>query len=131
MMDKVEDNQPDKSQSSDVSLLMAGLGPSSEDYYPTVVINALLKILKDPSLSQQYQPATQAILNIFQALQLKMVPFLPQVGSMKSLHSFHGLFNFQCSSLILTLHAFGNAIDYACVSEYHAVWNFAQPRLLL
>ncbi|KAG0064947.1 phosphatidylinositol kinase- protein kinase tor1 [Linnemannia elongata] len=73
MMDKVEDNQPDKSQSSDVSLLMAGLGPSSEDYYPTVVINALLKILKDPSLSQQYQPATQAILNIFQALQLKMI----------------------------------------------------------
>jgi FKBP12-rapamycin complex-associated protein len=84
MMDKVEDNQPDKSQSSDVSLLMAGLGPSSEDYYPTVVINALLKILKDPSLSQQYQPATQAILNIFQALQLKMVPFLPQVGIVKS-----------------------------------------------
>jgi len=84
IMDKVEDNQPDKSQSSDVSLLMAGLGPSSEDYYPTVVINALLKILKDPSLSQQYQPATQAILNIFQALQLKMVPFLPQVSPVES-----------------------------------------------
>lgn len=79
VIESVDDNQQDKSQSSDVSLLMAGLGPSSEDYYPTVVINALLKILKDPSLSQQYQPATQAILNIFQALQLKMVPFLPQV----------------------------------------------------
>ena len=80
VIESVDDNQADKSQSSDVSLLMAGLGPSSEDYYPTVVINALLKILKDPSLSQQYQPATQAILNIFQALQLKMVPFLPQVS---------------------------------------------------
>lgn len=80
VIDKVDDSQQDKSQGSDMSLLMAGLGPSSEDYYPTVVINALLKILKDPSLSQQYQPATQAILNIFQALQLKMVPFLPQVS---------------------------------------------------
>ncbi|ORZ10331.1 phosphatidylinositol kinase Tor2 [Lobosporangium transversale] len=78
-IESVDDNQADKSQGSDVSLLMSGLGPSSEDYYPTVVINALLKILKDPSLSQQYQPATQAILNIFQALQLKMVPFLPQI----------------------------------------------------
>jgi FKBP12-rapamycin complex-associated protein len=78
-IESVDDNQADKSQGSDVSLLMAGLGPSSEDYFPTVVINALLKILKDPSLGQQYQYATQAIVNIFQALQLKMVPFLPQV----------------------------------------------------
>lgn len=85
-IERVDDNQPDKSQSTDVSLLMAGLGPSSEDYYPTVVINALLKILKDPSLSQQYQPATQAILNIFQALQLKMVPFLPQVSALAHFH---------------------------------------------
>ncbi|KAG0044728.1 phosphatidylinositol kinase- protein kinase tor1 [Gryganskiella cystojenkinii] len=79
VIESVDDNQPDKTQSSDVSLLMAGLGPSSEDYYPTVVINALLKILKDPSLSQQYEPATQAILEIFKTLQLKMVPFLPQI----------------------------------------------------
>ncbi|KAF9586443.1 phosphatidylinositol kinase- protein kinase tor1 [Lunasporangiospora selenospora] len=78
-IESVDDSQQDKSQGSDVSLLMSGLNPSSDDYYPTVVINALLKILKDLSLSQQYQPATQAILNIFQALQLKMVPFLPQI----------------------------------------------------
>ncbi|KAF8928817.1 armadillo-type protein [Dissophora ornata] len=72
-------NQTDKSDNSDVALLMAGVEPSSDEYYPTVVINALLKILKDPSLSQQYQPATQAILNIFRSLQLKMVSFLPQI----------------------------------------------------
>ncbi|KAK3827302.1 MAG: armadillo-type protein [Linnemannia gamsii] len=72
-------NQADRTDNSDVSLLMAGIDPANDEYYPTVVINALLKILKDPSLSQQYQPATQAILNIFQALQLKMVPFLPQI----------------------------------------------------
>ncbi|KAF9582493.1 phosphatidylinositol kinase- protein kinase tor1, partial [Lunasporangiospora selenospora] len=74
-----DQKQTEKSDNSDVALLMSGIDPSADEYYPTVVINALLKILKDPSLSQQYQPATQAILNIFQALQLKMVPFLPQI----------------------------------------------------
>ncbi|KAF9929593.1 phosphatidylinositol kinase- protein kinase tor1 [Linnemannia zychae] len=72
-------NQADRTDNSDVALLMAGIDPASDEYYPTVVINALIKILKDPSLSQQYQPATQAILIIFQALQVKMVPFLPQI----------------------------------------------------
>ncbi|KAG0095495.1 phosphatidylinositol kinase- protein kinase tor1 [Podila epicladia] len=74
-----DQNQAEKSDNTDVVLLMAGVDPSSDEYYPTVVITALLKILKDPSLSQQYQPATQAILIIFQALQLKMIPFLPQI----------------------------------------------------
>ncbi|KAF9147911.1 phosphatidylinositol kinase- protein kinase tor1, partial [Linnemannia schmuckeri] len=78
----IENQRPDqaeRAENSDVALLMAGIDPANDEYYPTVVISALLKILKDPSLSQQYQPATQAILNIFQALQLKMVPFLPQI----------------------------------------------------
>lgn len=79
-------NQNDKSDNTDVTLLMNGVDPSSDEYYPTVVITALLKILKDPSLSQQYQPATQAILNIFQALRLKMVPFLPQVNTSSPSH---------------------------------------------
>ncbi|KAG0070756.1 phosphatidylinositol kinase- protein kinase tor1, partial [Linnemannia elongata] len=78
----IENQRPDQAEradNSDVALLMAGIDPANDEYYPTVVIGALLKILKDPSLSQQYQPATQAIVNIFQALQLKMVPFLPQI----------------------------------------------------
>ncbi|KAG0243175.1 armadillo-type protein [Mortierella sp. GBAus27b] len=79
IMKSGDPNQTDKTDNSDVALLMAGVDPSTDEYYPTVVINALLKILKDPSLSQQYQPATQAILNIFRSLQLKMVPFLPQI----------------------------------------------------
>jgi len=82
-----DQNQAEKSDNTDVALLMAGVDPSSDEYYPTVVITALLKILKDPSLSQQYQPATQAILIIFQALQLKMIPFLPQVTIIYSILS--------------------------------------------
>ncbi|KAG0343766.1 phosphatidylinositol kinase- protein kinase tor1 [Podila humilis] len=74
-----DQKQAEKSDNTDVVLLMAGVDPSSDEYYPTVVITALLKILKDPSLSQQYQPATQAILIIFQALQMRMIPFLSQI----------------------------------------------------
>ncbi|KAF9172143.1 phosphatidylinositol kinase- protein kinase tor1 [Mortierella sp. AD011] len=79
VMKSGDQNQADKAENADVALLMTGLEPSSDEYYPSVVIGALLKILKDPSLGQQYQPATQAILNIFRSLQLKVVGFLPQI----------------------------------------------------
>jgi FKBP12-rapamycin complex-associated protein len=59
---------------------MIGLGPSSEDYYPTVVINALMKILRDSSLSAHHTAVIEAVMYIFKTLSLKCVPFLPQVG---------------------------------------------------
>ncbi|CAG8552522.1 7121_t:CDS:10 [Diversispora eburnea] len=68
-----------KSNNTDVSLLMIGMGPSSEDYYPTVVINALMKILRDPSLSAHHTAVIQAVMYIFKTLSLKCVPFLPQI----------------------------------------------------
>lgn len=33
----------------------AGLVTSSEDYYPTVAINALVRVLRDPALASQHQ----------------------------------------------------------------------------
>lgn len=59
---------------------MIGLGPSSEDYYPTVVINALMKILRDSSLNAHHTAVIEAVMYIFKTLSLKCVPFLPQVG---------------------------------------------------
>ncbi|CAH1757738.1 9252_t:CDS:10 [Entrophospora sp. SA101] len=53
--------------------------PSSEDYYPTVVINALMKILRDSSLSAHHTAVIQAVMYIFKTLSLKCVPFLPQI----------------------------------------------------
>lgn len=35
------------------------MSPSHEDYYPTVVINALMKILRDPSLSMHHTAVIQ------------------------------------------------------------------------
>ncbi|RKP27125.1 armadillo-type protein [Syncephalis pseudoplumigaleata] len=64
---------------ADISLLMVGMGPSSEDYFPTVAINALLKILREPSLSSYHSTVIQAFMYMFKTLGLKCVPFLPQI----------------------------------------------------
>lgn len=60
----------------DSTVLMA---PSADDYYPTVSINALMKILRDPSLSTHHTMVIQAIMFIFKSLGLKCIPFLPQI----------------------------------------------------
>ncbi|KAI5778883.1 armadillo-type protein [Geopyxis carbonaria] len=64
---------------TDVSLIMNGLTPSNEEYYPTVVINSLMGMLKDPSLAQHHSSVIEAIMNIFKTLGLKCVTFLPQI----------------------------------------------------
>ncbi|EXX76507.1 Tor2p [Rhizophagus irregularis DAOM 197198w] len=75
-----EDSLSDpKTTNTDVTLLMIGLGPSSEDYYPTVVINALMKILRDSSLNAHHTAVIEAVMYIFKTLSLKCVPFLPQI----------------------------------------------------
>ncbi|KAH9066494.1 atypical/PIKK/FRAP protein kinase [Lactarius vividus] len=52
---------------------------ASDDYYQTVVINALLSILKDQSLSGQHHTVIEAIMSIFKTQGLKCVTFLPQI----------------------------------------------------
>lgn len=55
------------------------LSPSSDEYYPTVAFSALMKILRDPSLSSNHTQVIQAILYIFTSLGMKCVPFLKQI----------------------------------------------------
>ena len=71
----VEQNAP----SIDIALLMQGVSPSNDEYYPTVVIHNLMKILNDPSLSTHHTAAIQAIMHIFQNLGLRCVSFLDQI----------------------------------------------------
>ncbi|KAI9272821.1 armadillo-type protein [Phascolomyces articulosus] len=68
-----------KLASNDVTLLMMGIGPSSEDYYPQVVMHSLMKILKDPSLTAHHHTAIEAVMYIFKSLGLKVVQFLPVI----------------------------------------------------
>ncbi|OJJ32073.1 hypothetical protein ASPWEDRAFT_161263 [Aspergillus wentii DTO 134E9] len=65
---------------SDVALIMQGLTPSNEEYYPTVVINTLMQnILRENSLAQYHSAVIDAIVTIFKTLGLKCVPFLGQI----------------------------------------------------
>jgi FKBP12-rapamycin complex-associated protein len=53
--------------------------PNSEDYYPRVAVTALMKILRDPSLTVHHSAVTQAIMLIFKSLGIRCVPFLDQI----------------------------------------------------
>jgi serine/threonine-protein kinase mTOR len=64
---------------TDVSLIMGGLTPSNDEYYPTVVINSLMAMLKDPSLANHHSQVIDAVMNIFKTLGLKCVQFLNQI----------------------------------------------------
>lgn len=58
---------------------MSGLTPSHEDYYPQVVVNALMGVLRDSSLAVYHSAVIDAVMNIFKTLGLKCVPFLPTI----------------------------------------------------
>ncbi|KAI2465814.1 FAT-domain-containing protein [Annulohypoxylon bovei var. microspora] len=82
---QVEERAPDAkrrvetNRMTDISLMMTGLTPSSKEYYPTVVINALLNILKDHSLAPHHAAVIEAIMNIFRTLGLECVSFLDRI----------------------------------------------------
>uniref|UniRef100_A0A8H7N8N9 Serine/threonine-protein kinase mTOR domain-containing protein n=1 Tax=Bionectria ochroleuca TaxID=29856 RepID=A0A8H7N8N9_BIOOC len=82
---QVEERAPENqrlaesNQMTDISLMMTGLTPSNKEYYPTVAINALLQILKDPSLVQHHAAVIEAIMNIFRTLGLECVSFLERI----------------------------------------------------
>ncbi|KAI1373105.1 FAT-domain-containing protein [Hypoxylon crocopeplum] len=82
---QVEERVPDAqrrvetSRMTDISLMMTGLTPSNKEYYPTVVINALLNILNDSSLSSNHAAVIEAIMNIFRTLGLECVSFLDRI----------------------------------------------------
>jgi serine/threonine-protein kinase mTOR len=59
-------------------------GSGSDDHFQNVVINALLAILRDPSLSAQHYTVIEAIMHIFKSQGLKCVAFLPQASDFLS-----------------------------------------------
>ncbi|KAL6718509.1 phosphatidylinositol kinase-related protein kinase tor1 [Lecanora helva] len=65
---------------SDVGLVIEGITPSNEDYYPKVVFTILTQtLLTDPSLSQYHSAVIEALVNIFKTLGLKCIQHLPQI----------------------------------------------------
>ncbi|XP_019183667.1 PREDICTED: serine/threonine-protein kinase TOR isoform X1 [Ipomoea nil] len=52
---------------------------TSEDYYSTVAINSLMRILRDPSLSSYHQKVVGSLMFIFKSMGLGCVPYLQKV----------------------------------------------------
>eukprot|EP00889_Picochlorum_renovo_P008615 jgi/Picre1/35645/NNA_003106.t1 len=56
-----------------------GLATSSEDYYPTVAINALMRLLRDPSSASLHGRAVVSLFRIIRSMGLAFVPYLSKV----------------------------------------------------
>eukprot|EP00887_Chlorella_sp_A99_P006163 scaffold3.g6163.t1 len=70
---------PGNEQALDL-LPSAGLVTSSEDYYPTVAINALIRVLREPGMASLHGRAVQALFDIIKAMGLNfVVPVLLQL----------------------------------------------------
>ncbi|KXT09741.1 hypothetical protein AC579_9320 [Pseudocercospora musae] len=69
----------DSGAESDVTLIMKGITPSTEDYYPTVVITTLMLMLKEDTLKQYHSGVVEAVMNIYATMGMKCVPFLGTV----------------------------------------------------
>ncbi|XP_057977812.1 serine/threonine-protein kinase TOR isoform X2 [Malania oleifera] len=52
---------------------------TSEDYFSTVAINSLMRILRDPSLSSYHQKVVGSLMFIFKSMGLGCVPYLSKV----------------------------------------------------
>ncbi|OIW11181.1 hypothetical protein TanjilG_22988 [Lupinus angustifolius] len=52
---------------------------SSDDYYSTVAINSLMRILRDPSLGIYHLKVIESLMFIFKSMGLGCVPYLPKV----------------------------------------------------
>ncbi|KAL7199558.1 hypothetical protein ACSBR2_021782 [Camellia fascicularis] len=52
---------------------------TSEDYFSTVAINSLVRILRDASLSSYHQKVVGSLMFIFKSMGLGCVPYLPKV----------------------------------------------------
>ena len=62
------------------SEMLVNMSTSSlEEFYPAVAIMTLMRIIRDPSLSQHHTMVVQAITFIFKSLGIKCVPYIQQV----------------------------------------------------
>lgn len=65
---------------SDVSLIIQGMTPANEDYYPKIVFQTLMQnVLRDPSLNSYHAAVVESIVNIFKTLGAKCIPYLGQI----------------------------------------------------
>ncbi|ESO95689.1 hypothetical protein LOTGIDRAFT_214800 [Lottia gigantea] len=71
----------DSNQDLNTSEMLASMSATStlEEFYPAITVANLMKILRDPSLSEHHTMVVQATTFIFKSLRIKCVPYIPQV----------------------------------------------------
>ena len=75
-----ENNDMEQSWEMSPSELLVNLGSGTlDEFYPSVAIATLMKIVRDPTLSQYHAEVVKAVTFIFRALGIKSVPYIPQV----------------------------------------------------
>lgn len=67
----------DELSSSEMLISMAS--GTLEEYYPAIAIATLIKIMREPTLSQHHTMVVHAVTFIFKSLGIKCVPFINQV----------------------------------------------------
>ncbi|KAK5667368.1 phosphatidylinositol kinase-related protein kinase tor1 [Batrachochytrium dendrobatidis] len=77
---KLASRHTDTAAAASAYLTMAThISPSSDEYFPTIATIALMKILRDPSLSIHHAAVVNAVMIMFRTLGLKCVSLLPQI----------------------------------------------------
>jgi serine/threonine-protein kinase mTOR len=76
----ISDFKNDECADLSTAEMLVTMGNMLEDYYPAIAISTLMKILKDPTLSQHHTSVVQAVTFIFKMLGIKCVVFMSQVS---------------------------------------------------
>lgn len=76
MADKGEEASSDVTTSE---MLVNMSSSTLEEYYPAIAIATLMRIIRDPTLSQHHTMVVQAVTFIFKSLGIKCVPYISQV----------------------------------------------------
>ena len=63
-------------------LPLTGIATSSEEYYPTLAINALMQILNDSSMASHHHMVIRSLMFVFQSLSITCVQYMPKVMPM-------------------------------------------------
>lgn len=75
----LSDLKMDENQDISTAELLVNMGNLLDEYYLAVAIAALMRILRDPTLSSRHTSVVQAVTFLFNNLGIKCVPYLSQV----------------------------------------------------
>lgn len=68
-----------ESQELNASEMLVNMTGSLDEFYPAIAIGTLMRIIRDPSLSQHHTMVVQAITFIFKSLGIRCVPYVQHV----------------------------------------------------